>query len=276
MKKEVLKYINFLKDRGISNPVLEVQRFISEKFNIPLHKVIAGDFDFSEKLEESLKDFCEKRVKGFPYGYILGFTYFRGRRFYVNSDVLIPRPETETIVEFVLKKVGKGFKGTLLDCCTGSGNLGITLAKELPFAKVFASDIYLNALKVAWKNAENLSADLSFVQCDKLCCFKEKSFDVIVANPPYVGIKEKNTLEKEVLNEPEIALFGGEEGYEFFKDFLFQALKVVKEKGLIVFEMGYNQSESIKTVANELLKGQNLYFIKDLNGHLRVGVLENA
>ena len=276
MKKEVLKYINFLKDRGISNPALEVQRFISEKFNIPLPKVIAGDFDFSEKMEENLKDFCEKRAKGIPYAYILGFTYFWGRRFFVNPDVLVPRPETETIVDFVLKKVGKGFKGTLLDCCTGSGNLGITLAKELPFAKGFASDLSLNALKVAKKNAENLSANLIFVQCDKLCCFKEKSFDLIVANPPYIGIKEKNTLEREVLNEPEIALFGGEEGYEFLKGFLIQALKVIKEKGLIVFEIGYNQSESVKTVANKLLKGQNLYFVKDLNGHLRVGVIENA
>ncbi len=276
MKKEVLKYINFLRDRGVLNPALEVQRFISDKFNIPFHRVIAGDFDFSEKMEESLKDFCEKRAKGIPYAYISGFAYFWGRRFYVNPDVLIPRPETETVVDFVLKKVDKGFKGTLLDCCTGSGNLGITLVKELPYAKVFASDLSLNALRLAKKNAENLSADLSFVQCDKLCCFREKSFDVIVANPPYIGIKEKNTLEREVLNEPKIALFGGEEGYEFLRDFLIQALKVVKGKGLIVFEIGYNQSESIKNIANELLKGQNLYFIKDLNGHLRVGVIENA
>ena len=276
MKKEVLKHINFLKGRGVLNPALEVQRFISEKFNIPLPKVIAGDFDFSEEIEENLKDFCEKRAKGIPYAYILGVAYFWGRRFFVNPDVLVPRPETETIVDFVLKKVGKGFKGTLLDCCTGSGNLGITLAKELVLAKVFASDLSLNALKVAKENAKNLSADLSFIQCDKLYCFKEKSFDVIVANPPYIGIKEKNTLEREVLNEPDIALFGGEEGYEFLRDFLIQALKVVKEKGLIVFEIGYNQSESIKTIAKDLCKGQNLYFVKDLNGHLRVGVIENA
>ncbi len=276
MKKEVLKYINFLKDRGISSPALEVQRFISEKFNIPLHKVIAGDFDFSENMEESLKDFCERRAKGVPYAYILGFTYFWGRRFFVNPHVLIPRPETEIIVDFVFKKVGKGFKGALLDCCTGSGNLGITLAKELPFAKVFASDLSLNALKVAKKNAENLAANLNLIECDKLCCFKEKSIDIIVANPPYVGFKEKDSLEREVLNEPEIAVFGGDEGHEFLKDFLIQALKVVKENGVIVFEIGYNQSESVKSIANELLNKQNLYFVKDLNGHLRVGVIENA
>ncbi len=276
MKKEILKYIEFLKAKGVSNPVIEIERYISEAFNIPFYRVVAFDLEFTKEIEEGIKDFCNKRAEGIPYAYILGFTHFWGRKFMVTPDVLIPRPETEIIVDFVLKKVGKGFNGKLLDCCTGSGNLAVTFAAEMPNANVFASDYSLKALNIAYKNAENIKVEVGFFQCDKLACLKEEAFDIVVANPPYIGLKEKDMLEKEVLNEPHLALFGGENGYEFFEKFLIQAKNVLKEKGIIVFEIGYNQRDDIESLVLKLLGNVNLYFLKDLNGYFRVGVIEYA
>ena len=276
MKKNFLKYAEILKKNGIKKSLSEIQRFVSDYFDIPLPKVIAFDFDFSEKMEKKLQEFCLKRGEGIPFSYLTGFAYFYGRKFFVDESVLVPRPETEHIVEFVLKKLPWDFKGRILDCCTGSGNIAITFAKELKNAEVFASDISKNAVKVAKRNSLYHNADVSFILCDKLDCFKPKSFDLIVANPPYIGFLEKDFLEKEVLNEPHIALFGGEKGYEFLEDFLRQAILCVKEKGLIIFEMGYNQIDDVRFFANNVLENVKIRFLKDLNGYFRVGVIENA
>ncbi|BBB32185.1 release factor glutamine methyltransferase [Thermotomaculum hydrothermale] len=276
MKRKFLKYIDSLKKKGIKEPLLEIQRFISEKFSIPLVDVITGDFEFTPEIAKELETFVKKRADGIPYAYILGFTHFWGRKFFVSPDVLIPRPETEVIVDFVLKKFGNGFKGKILDCCTGSGNIAISLALEMPEAVVFASDISIKALNIARKNAENLNANISLINCDKLNCLKAHSIDIILANPPYIGLSEKYSLEREVLNEPHIALFGGDKGYEFLEEFLNKAVLIVKEKGIIVFEIGYNQRKEVESLTREIFKKSDIYFLKDLNGHFRVGVIENA
>ncbi len=276
MKKEILKYIDFLKVKGVKNPFSEVQQFLKDVFNIPLPTIISGDFNFTPEMENKLKDFCLKRAEGVPFAYIVGFTYFWGRKFLVNKNVLIPRPETELIVDFVLKKLGKKFKGMILDCCTGSGNLAVTFAAELPNCEVFGCDYSFDALKVAKKNSEINEANVVFFRCDKLLCVKDNLFDVIVANPPYIGLNERDTLENEVLNEPPIALFGGEKGYEFYVDFFEQAKSVIKKKGIIVFEIGYNQREIIESLIKNIMGCVNFYFLKDLNGYFRVGVVENA
>ncbi len=275
MKKVFLEYARVLGKGGVENPLTEIQRFVSDSFRIPFAKVVAFDFKLSNEIIEKIDFFCKERAKGVPYAYIVGFTEFFGRKFLVNKHVLIPRPETEHIVEFVLDRVSKDFKGTILDCCTGSGNIAVTLAAELRNSFVVASDISQNALKLALRNASLHNAEIFPICCDKVKCFGEKSFDLITANPPYISIKERVSLEREVLNEPHIALFGGDKGTEFIEEMIIQGLRVLKTGGLLVFEIGYNQKEAISDFLKET-GIEKFYFLKDLNGHYRIGVIENA
>ncbi len=277
MKNVLIEFSNILSDCGVNNALIEIQRFLSDVFNIPLSRIIAGDFEFTEEMENRLKDFVSRRALGVPYSYITGFAYFYGLRFAVNQHVLIPRPETEILVEYILKRELSDFKGTVLDCCTGCGNIAISLGLQMKEASIIATDISKFAVLTGYKNSAYHSAkNVFFMVADKLEAFKPESFDIIVANPPYIGFKEENILEKEVLNEPYSALFGGEEGFEFTYDLLVQAKKVLKKDGYMVFEMGYNQKEIIEGIIKSLFPGNSYFFLKDLNGHYRAGVIEGA
>lgn len=199
----------------------------------------------------------QRRLKNEPLQYILGQAHFFGLTFKVDSRVLIPRPETELLVEhvldFVLRNHGTNLR--ILDIGTGSGNIAISLAKSLPSARVMAIDISAEALTLARQNARlNQTAhQIDFMHCDffefiKICRVVEKSFDIIVANPPYIATSLLATLPEDVRQEPLLALDGGGDGLKFYSVLVSEAHRFLKDKGMLACEIGDGQKDAINSL----------------------------
>jgi release factor glutamine methyltransferase len=207
-------------------------------------------------------------VKPFtPLQYVLGKEKFFGLSFMVNEDVFIPRPETEILVQTVLETINESRitndERRILDLCTGSGCIAISLTKNARKCRIFASDISEDALKIARDNARmnGVSEDISFIKSDLFKDIKGK-FDIIASNPPYVAQHEFETLQKEVLKEPRIALDGGEDGLDFYRKIFEHAPAYLNNGGYIVAEIGYGQRDRIKDIIGGI-KGFELIDVKE-------------
>ena len=188
--------------------------------------------------------YLHERLQGKPTQYITGRQEFYGREFRVTPDVLIPRPETEHLVEASLAHVRPG--DWVLDVGTGSGAIAVTLALETK-ARVYATDISAPALSVATRNAESLSASVTFAECDLASCFANGSFDAVVSNPPYVPRTDQPALQREVRDyEPEVALYAGPTGLEIYDRLILEAARVLKPGGWLLLELGYNSVEPVR------------------------------
>ena len=228
--------------------------------------------EVTDSEEKGYIEYLEQIVKGKPIQYITNIQEFMKLNFYVDENVLIPQPDTEILVEETLKKINE--KSKTLDLCTGSGAIAISIdhyAKSKTKLEIFASDISKEAIKIAKKNAEYNKANIKFILSNMFENIKEKDFDILVSNPPYI---EKNiipTLSKEVQSEPQIALDGGEDGLDFYRIIAKEGYKYVKSGGYILVEIGYNQKEN---VINIFKKYEKKYIaikcIKDLNRQDRV------
>jgi release factor glutamine methyltransferase len=186
-------------------------------------------------------------MKGKPTQYVTGRQEFYGREFRVTPDVLIPRPETEHVVEVALSVVPKNARGAgrLLDAGTGSGALAVTLQLETG-ATAFATDISAAAAAVAARNAATLGAAVHFTVCDLMQAFADHSIDLIVSNPPYVPLKHREGLQREVRDwEPHIALFAGETGYEMYDRIVADAPRVLIPGGWLVMELGFGCADHV-------------------------------
>ncbi|MBM7561287.1 peptide chain release factor N(5)-glutamine methyltransferase [Fusibacter tunisiensis] len=195
---------------------------------------------------EAIESAVRRRLEGEPLQYILGTQAFMGLTFVVTHSVLIPRPETEVLVAWVIDQIKPS--DTVLDVGTGSGAIAISIAKKSPVQKVYAVDISEKALEVARLNADRLevSSQIEFYQGDLLEPIEEKTFDLIVSNPPYIPEKDAEILMREVVaHEPGLALFGGVDGLDFYRRLIPEALKCLKPGGLLVFEAGHDQSDQI-------------------------------
>ena len=218
-----------------------------------------------------LEEIITKRLQKVPLAYILKETFFWGRRFFVEEGVLIPRQETELIIEVAKTRI-KGKKLKVLELGIGSGAIGITLLIELNTELLFGVDISEKAIKVSKKNAflYKVESRLFLVKGNWFEPFaKKRIFDLIVTNPPYIAQTEWKELDEEVrCFEPYEALVGGENGLFFHEKTLKHAGKFLKKNGFLIFEMGYNQAKSVK----ELLKTYNWEYqiFKDLLGYERV------
>ena len=218
-----------------------------------------------------------KTVEPFtPIQYIVGETEFCGLDFIVNEDVLIPRPETELLVESVLtlaKSNGPDVK--ILDLCTGSGCVAVSIASALTkdaFAcKIVASDISDRALDVARLNAsrQGIVDKIEFICSDIFCGINDR-FDIIVSNPPYIAKFEFETLQEEVLREPRMALDGGEDGLDFYRKIIKSAHDHLKPDGYILFEIGFRQADRIRNIIEADRIFKVLEIKKDFNGIDRV------
>lgn len=213
----------------------------------------------------------DRLIKHEPLAYILGFEWFYGRRFIVNEKVLIPREETEELVGFVLNDIDRYFKTqdnvVLFDIATGSGNLGLTFKLEEPNLDVYVSDISKDALAVAQQNALNLNADITFLRGDMGQPFSDRELraDILVCNPPYITTTEN--VERSVIEyEPHIALFGGVDGLDFYRQVLDQAAQILKHKSMMAFEMGFNQRKNMTKEIKQRFPEAKLVFEKDMNG----------
>lgn len=179
-----------------------------------------------------------RRTEGEPTQYILGVREFFGRDFEVNPAVLIPRPETELLIEAVLEKAPEAAR--VLDVGTGSGCIAVTLACERPLWAVCATDISEPALAVAKSNARRLKARVEFRRGDLTEPFEGERFDVVVSNPPYVALGDRATLSREVRREPELALFAGDDGLDAYRRLIPAAARVLRPGGLLALELGYD------------------------------------
>ena len=211
----------------------------------------------------------EKLKENEPLNYVLGYSYFYGYKMIVNENVLIPRFETEELVGLVLSKYDEYFKGqrvNLADVGTGSGAIAIALKKEESNLNVCASDISFDALNVAKQNAKNNDADITFYQGSMLEPLIENNvkLDILVSNPPY--IKQDEVLDPSVKDyEPHVALFGGNDGLKFYRMIFENAHKVLKEKSMLFFEIGYDQRENLTALAHEYFKNAHIEVFKDIN-----------
>lgn len=207
-----------------------------------------------------------------PVQYLIGYSTFYGYDFIVNNNVLIPRFETEELVENVLYRYDEHFKGKkvlVCDLACGSGCIGITLDKEEPNMKVIATDISNEALEVAKMNNEKLNANVKFLQGDMLEPVKNYKFDIFVSNPPYIPNDELvDPLVKD--NEPNIALFGGSDGMKFYDIILKGVKPLLKEKAIIAFEHGYDKKEEMLALAKKYFPNSKAEVLKDLEGKDRM------
>lgn len=207
-----------------------------------------------------------EREKGVPLAYIFHSAEFYGLEFEVDPSVLIPRPETEELVELALKYIKSGDE--VLDIGTGSGAIAIAIAKNAK-AKVTAVDVSEEALKVAKQNAITNKANVEFVLSDLFGSLENRMFNCIISNPPYIDEKEYNELESVVKdNEPKLALYGGKDGLMYYRNIIAEAPKYLRCGGMIFFEIGYNQG---KEVSNLLKKDfEEIKVLKDLEGQERM------
>lgn len=237
--------------------------------------------NLSEQLSKEKEDLyftlIDKHIKeDAPLSHLVGFEYFYDRKFKVTSDVLSPRMETEELIYKVIEYVKKSEKNNLkiLDLCTGSGVIAITLKKELEDypVEIIASDVSVAALNIAKENANTNKAEVSFIQSDIFENIKDK-FDIIVSNPPYIDYKDRTTMQDNVLNyDPHLALFAEEEGMYFYRRIIEEAKEHLTQDGVIFFEIGYDQREKIIELSR--LNNYNAKVYKDINGRDRMAFIK--
>ena len=212
----------------------------------------------------SKEEVIKRLEKGEPIQYILGEVNFYGYPIKVSRHVLIPRFETELLVEKTLNKINKYFKNEnidILDMGTGSGCIAISLKHNLPNSNIFALDIFKEALSIAKKNALDNKTNITFIESD-MTTYKDKLYDVIISNPPYISYEEP-IMELVKNNEPHLALYAKDNGLYFYKKIIDNIKYITKDKYLICFEIGYNESTAIVDYAKSKLTNINIYVEKD-------------
>lgn len=246
--------------------------------------IINSEEELNKEVEDKFKESIELLKQGTPLQYITKTQEFMKLEFYVDSNVLIPQPDTEILVEEIINNntVGVAPMGDplkmeykhnirILDLCTGSGAIGVSIAKYADNVSVTMSDISKNALEIAKKNAitNEVIDKCNFVLSDMLEDIEEK-FDVIVSNPPYIKSQIISSLDKEVQNEPILALDGGEDGLKFYRVIAENAYKYLDKDGILAIEIGYDQKEEVIKLLEMEGHYTDIYSKQDLSGNDRI------
>ena len=230
----------------------------------------------NKEVENIDRDRYIKNVKrlilGEPLQYITGIQEFMKLNFLVTKDVLIPRTDTEILVEEVIRKAENIPNPVILDLCTGSGAIAVSLAKYIKNVHICAVDISSKALEIAKKNAElnGVKNNIEFIESNLFDKIKERKFDIIVSNPPYIETETIKTLSKDVQSEPKIALDGGKDGLDFYRKIADSGSKYLNRQGYICLEIGYNQRIAVRQILENKKRYVNINCIKDLCGNDRV------
>lgn len=273
------KGVEMIKGREYGNPVLEATLLLANLLNVDkIYIYTHGDLQVPTPIVDKFLELMEKRKKGYPIQYILSEKEFMGLDFYVEEGVLIPRPDTEVLVEYVLKYIDKNYDNkaiNFLDLGIGSGAIILSLAYYKRNINAYGVDIDDIPLKVANINKEKFKLDN--VKLYKGDLFQgieglglEGKFHIIASNPPYIPKREIETLQTEVKDyEPMSALDGGEDGLIFYRKIIPEARKYLKQGGLLIFEIGYNQGKEVEDILIE--EGfKDTKILKDLQGLNRV------
>jgi release factor glutamine methyltransferase len=258
----------YFKKREIENPRLNAEHLVAHALNLNrLELYLQFERDLTESELAPLREFVRRRAQGEPLQHLLGTVEFCGRNFLCDKRALVPRPETEQLVE-LLKSEVRNPKSGILDVGTGSGVIALSLAPQFPDSEVVATDVSEDALGLARENASRLGIDrVRFVMSDLLQNVEGK-FDLIAANLPYIATGDRPSLSREVLRDPEIALFAGEKGDELMRALIEAAPNYLQAGGLLALEIGVNQHEPLIA----LLAGKNFHDIapkKDYAGVTR-------
>lgn len=250
--------------------------YLLELTNMESHNLyMEYEEEMPQDIIEEYNKGIDELVAGKPLDHILGFTWFYGYRFKVNQDVLIPRPETEELVANILAAYDEYFakdsSTTLIDVGTGSGAIAIALKKEEPRLHILASDISQKAIVVANENAKANDAVVCFCVGDMLEPFIDRNMkvDILISNPPYIPVDE--AMEDSVVNyEPHVALFGGDDGLKFYRIIFENAPKILNDKAMMAFEMGYNQKDALTALARSYYPDAKIEVMRDINGKDRM------
>lgn len=292
---EKLKDVSvLLKSAGIENPAKEAEILITEALQITKSQLYTNILEISDKVSHRIDLLVNRRLQGEPIQYIIGYVEFYGLKIHVGKGVLIPRPETELVVEETIKAVSsvecrlsdkknrkfkiqnskfknENSKMKILDLCTGSGCIAIALAKNLKQAFVYGVDKSEAAIGYARENAIlNKVSNISFIVGDLFEPVRDIKFDFIVSNPPYIKKDEIQNLQREIRDyEPLNALDGGEDGLDFYRRVISESPYFLKKGGMLILEAGFNQAEEIKKLAKS--SGyKEIKFFKDYAGIERV------
>ncbi|MBT4554235.1 MAG: peptide chain release factor N(5)-glutamine methyltransferase [Candidatus Marinimicrobia bacterium] len=267
---------SYFKEKGFENPRSEIEWLLRSVLDCSRMDVYLR---FEEPLSKTqlatLRDWVKRRLEREPLQYITGSCDFYGREFSVNKNVLIPRPETERLIDIALDKMKEIDSPNILDVGTGSGCIATTLGFELSYSTIFGIDVSADALDIANKNKENLNAkNVSFKEMDILEQVPEGQFDLLVSNPPYIPKNEMNELMKDVQAfEPSVALTDQKDGLTFYKRFAKIGKEVVKSGGWMILEVGLGEHPN--AVRNIFIESgyPNTELLKDYNDDDRVLVI---
>ena len=265
--------VKYFSSKGFDNPRLEIEIFLQYILNCEkINLYIDFEKEFSHSNLKKLKDVIKRRTKKEPIQYIIGKASFYGRDFKVNKNVLIPRPETEIIINVSIEFLSTKKNPFIVDVGTGSGCIGITLAKEFPSAQVIAIDYSESILDIARGNAKSVGAkNIEFIKFD----FLKENFnylaDLVVSNPPYISCKEMSSLMVDVKEyEPHIALSDKMDGLEFYRVFSNKLNDIIKDEGSLIVEVG-NGDHPLKVKRLFEESGHDkVEMIKDYNKDIRV------
>lgn len=262
-----------LKEAGIDQPAIDARLMLEVAAGVSRTDIITDPYrELTAEQVATLDEYLERRARREPVSHIIGRKGFWKILLSVTKDVLTPRPETEVIVDEVLKAFPETMAFNLLDLGVGSGSMLMAILAERPAAKGLGIDISEEALAVARENAANLDLDnrLALMRGDWTTGLGDASFDVVVSNPPYIPTADIETLQPEVRDhEPRLALDGGPDGLDAYRALAPEILRVLKPGGLFCVEIGFDQSAAVEALFNEA-GAQNVRTVKDLSTHDRV------
>ena len=269
MRKGMIK----LKTNNVKEPNLKARLLMQYILNRPREYILVHD-DKQLTLRQNVDYFklIKKLIEGVPLQHITHQQEFMKLMFYVDENVLIPRPDTEILVEEVIKIAKSINAKKILDLCTGSGAIAVSLAKYIEGSQITATDISRKALSIAKLNATNNDVEdrITFVSSDLFQNISEEKYDIIVSNPPYIKRKVIKTLDEEVKREPIIALDGGNDGLDFYKKIIGNAYQYLKYKGYLCLEIGYDQKDEVIDLISKEEKYIDTYSKKDLFDNDRI------
>ena len=273
IKETLRKGMIDLKINGITEPNLKSRLLMQFILNKPRSYLIVNDEQILT-LRQEVDYFkgIKKLKQGIPLQHITHMQEFMKMNFYVDNDVLIPRPDTEILVEEVIKIAKNNNLTKILDLCTGSGAIAVSLAKYIENSEITAIDISPKAIRVGKLNAKNNNVEnqITFIESNLFERISQEKYDIIVSNPPYIKKQVIDTLNIEVQKEPLIALDGGEDGLDFYRKIVKESYKYLKKYGYLCLEIGYDQKiDVIELIENEE-KYQDTYSKKDLYGNDRI------
>ena len=273
---QILSYgYKILRENEIDSYMIDVQLLLGKVLKVDKLFILTNrDYELTAENEKEFTTLIELRKNKMPIKYILGHCEFMGLDFLVKEGVLIPRPDTETLVEHVIEIAKANNTKKICDVCCGSGAIGISLSYFLGNIQVSCCDLSETAINVTKENAKRLLPEgkIKVIKSDLLQFAIEENadFDIIVSNPPYIKEEVIQTLMEDVRKyEPHMALSGGEDGLDFYKKIITQSLKLLKPGGVLAFEIGHDQGTEVKRLMEENTYG-NVEIFKDLAGFDRV------